>query len=78
MSLVFTMPRERRRVPQGIRRGEGACGVVNGRIYSEGVDATLLAMGLTILKTPGTSSERSLRTRDRHHSPRVPGLDDRA
>jgi hypothetical protein len=46
------------------------------RIYSEGVDATLLAMGLTILKTPGTSSERSLRTRDRHHSPRVPGLDD--
>jgi hypothetical protein len=44
--------------------------------YSEGVDATVAAMGLTILKDAcaGTSSERALRTADRHDSPRVPGL----
>jgi putative transposase len=47
-------------------------------IYSEGVDATLVPMGLTILKTPVRAPQANahLRTRDRHHSSRVPGLDD--
>ena len=45
-------------------------------IYSEGVDATLAAMELTIPKTThaGFSSERILRAVDRQHASRVSGL----
>ena len=47
-------------------------------IYSEGVDATVAAMGLSILKTPvrAASSERLLRTPDWHNPARVFGLAD--
>jgi putative transposase len=45
------------------------------RIYSDGVDRTLQAMGLTVLKTPAlATSECLLRTRDRHDAPRMLGL----
>ncbi len=47
-------------------------------IYAEGVDRTLEAMGLEVLKTPGrcSTSKRVLRTPDRHNTARVPGLRD--
>ena len=47
-------------------------------IYSERVDRTLEAMGLTVLKTPvrAPQANRLLRTRDRHDPPRVSGLRD--
>jgi hypothetical protein len=45
-------------------------------IYSEGVDRTLAAMGLTVLRTPVQAPQANafLRTPGRHHSPRVLGL----
>jgi hypothetical protein len=45
-------------------------------IYSDRVDRTIAAMGLTILKTVRSRRRRVLRTRDRHNSPRMLRLDD--
>jgi len=45
-------------------------------IYSDGVDATVLAMGLTILKTPVRAPHANAHSEHWHHSARVSGLDD--